>query len=84
MPRTTVTLQADVARSLKNEARRSNRSFKAVLNDAIRRGLNLVSPGPKPRYRVKPHKTQLALGVDPLEFNQLADELEDARARLNG
>jgi hypothetical protein len=82
MPRTTVTLEADVARSLKDEAHRSNRSFKTVLNDAIRRGLSLVNPGSKRRYRVKPHKTKLAPGVDPLRFNQLADELEDAARGL--
>lgn len=82
MPRTTVTLEADVARSLKDEAHRSNRSFKAVLNDAIRRGLNLVGTGPKRRYRVKTHKARLVAGVDPLRFNQLADELEDGAGGL--
>jgi hypothetical protein len=80
--RTTVTLEADVARSLKDEAHRSNRSFKAVLNDAVRRGLTPARPGPKRRYRVKTHAARLAAGVDPLRLNQLADELEDAAGGL--
>jgi hypothetical protein len=80
--RTTVTLEADVARSLKDEAHRSNRSFKAVLNDAVRRGLTPVPLGPKRRYRVKAHAATLAAGVDPRRLNQLADELEDAAGGL--
>ena len=80
--RTTVTLESDVVRSLKDEAHRSNRSFKAVLNDAVRRGLAPVRLRPKGRYRVKAHTAKLAAGVDPLRLNQLADELEDARSGL--
>lgn len=38
--RTTVTLDADVAAALQRAARERGTSFKAVLNDAIRRGLS--------------------------------------------
>ena len=76
--RTTVTLDPDVVRSLKDEAHRSNRPFKAVLNDAVRRGLQPKASAPKRPYRLKVHKAKLAAGVDPLRLNQLADELEDA------
>ena len=75
--RTTVTLDADVVRSLKDEAHRSNRPFKAVLNDAVRRGLGPAKTQGKRRYRLPVHKSKLAAGVDPLRLNQLADELED-------
>ena len=37
--RTTLTLDEDVAAKLRAEARRSGRSFRDVVNDAIRRGL---------------------------------------------
>lgn len=38
MPRTTLTLDPDVAARLKAEARRSGRTFRDVVNDTIRRG----------------------------------------------
>ncbi|MGH7962252.1 MAG: CopG family transcriptional regulator [Candidatus Binatia bacterium] len=41
--RTTITLDQDVAAKLKAEARRSGKSFKETINEAIRRGL--VAPG---------------------------------------
>jgi plasmid stability protein len=37
--RTTLTLDEDVAAKLRTEARRSGRSFREVVNEAIRRGL---------------------------------------------
>lgn len=37
--RTTLTLDEDVAAKLTSEARRSGRSFRDVVNDALRRGL---------------------------------------------
>lgn len=37
--RTTLTLDEDVAAKLRSEARASGRSFRDVVNDAIRRGL---------------------------------------------
>lgn len=75
--RTTLTLDADVARMLEDEAHRLRKPFKQVVNDAIRRGL---APQPQPkvgRYRVRPHKTQLMPGIDAAAFNKLADELAD-------
>jgi len=38
--RTTVTLDSDVAAALQRAARERGASFKAVLNDAVRRGLS--------------------------------------------
>ena len=76
--RTTLTLDADVARLLKEEAHRQRKPFKQVVNEAIRRGL-AFKPGGRPteRYRVKPHKTTLQPGIDAGSFNRLADEIED-------
>jgi hypothetical protein len=76
--RTTLTLDPDVVQLLKAEAHRQRKSFKEVVNDAVRRGLS--SQGHKRargRYRVTPHITSLRPGIDAMSFNELADELED-------
>lgn len=77
--RTTLTLDADVARLIRDAMHRERKTFKDAVNDAIRRGLT-PSPMREPRevYRVTPHVAALAPGYDRAGFNQLADELEDA------
>lgn len=76
--RTTLTLDPDVARLLKEEAHRQGKPFKHVVNEAIRRGLapapGVESPTP---FRVQPHHTTLRPGIDAGSFNKLVDELED-------
>jgi hypothetical protein len=75
--RTTLTLDADVAQMLDEEAHRLRRPFKQVVNDAIRRGLAPRTGPAVGRYRVRPHKTSLRPGIDGGSLNKLADELED-------
>jgi hypothetical protein len=76
--RTTVTLDPDVARLLKEEEARRRTSFKEVVNDAIRRGLAPHARArPASAFAVRPHRTTLRPGHDPSGFNRLADELED-------
>lgn len=75
--RTTLTLDPDVAQMLADEAHRARRPMKQVVNDAIRRGLSRRSGSDVKRYRVTPHVTTLAAGIDAGRFNTLADELED-------
>jgi hypothetical protein len=75
--RTTVTLDPDVERFLREEAHRSGRAFKVVLNDLLRRAMRQDTPPPARPFKVRPHRTKLAPGVDPGRLNQLADELED-------
>jgi hypothetical protein len=75
--RTTLTLDADVADRLKGETRRTGKSLKSVVNDAIRFGLGLATKRPRvPRFKVEPHAFGLRPGIDPDRLNQLADELE--------
>jgi hypothetical protein len=84
--RTTLTLDPDVAERLASETRRTGKSLKAVVNDAIRRGLGLSGRQPKaPRFTVQPHAFGLRPGIDPDRLNQLIDELEvdDAARRLS-
>ena len=79
--RTTLTLDRDVAESLRKEMRRSGQGLKATVNAALRRGLHLAgSPGRAPRFRVEPQALGLRPGVDPDRLNQLVDELEAAEA----
>jgi hypothetical protein len=76
--RTTLTLDPDVARLIEEEEHRQRKTFKQVVNDAIRRGLapRVARRADKP-YRVAPHQTELRPGFDRAGFNRLADELED-------
>lgn len=76
--RTTLTLDADVARRLTDEVHRQRRPFKQVVNDALRRGLSpRLADADVPAYRTVPHRAKLRAGFDPAGFNRLADELED-------
>lgn len=83
--RTTVTLDPDLQRLLKEAALRSGRPFKQVLNDAVRAGLQRHSA------RLPPFKQRVfSLGrpkVDLTKAGALAAELEDqeiiAKARRN-
>jgi hypothetical protein len=76
--RTTLTLDPDVVQLLQEEQARLRKSFKEIVNDAIRRGL-----GPQARvvtrrrFRVQAHRTALRPGIDPAGLNRLADELEE-------
>jgi hypothetical protein len=74
--RTTVTLDPDVAAALQRRARERGTSFKAVLNDAIRRGL---SGEPAERaYRTPSRDMGLRAGIDIDKALTLAAADEDA------
>ena len=74
--RTTVTLDPDVVEMLKVYARRSDRSFKSVINDAIREGL-ASKRGERRPYRTPSRPMHLQPGVDLTHALRLAAELED-------
>lgn len=78
--RTTVTLDDDVAARVVELAHQRKTSFKAMLNELIRRGLTAqqARSGRRRRFRVVPHPAEFRVGVDPLRLNQLVDELETA------
>lgn len=73
--RTTVTLDQDVQRLLKEAAHRSGRPFKQVLNDAVRTGLQgpatSVVPFQQPVFSLGRAK------VDLTKSGALAADLED-------
>jgi hypothetical protein len=75
--RTTVTLDRDVERGLREAMHRSRKSFKETLNNAIRLGLSTGGRRkPTPAFKLKTRPMKLRAGIDPARLNQLADELE--------
>ena len=81
--RTTLTIEPDVERLLQRAMRRTGRSMKAVVNEALRLGLGArTKPARAPRFRVEPHAFGFKPGIDTDRLNQLADELEAEEAAL--
>lgn len=74
--RTTVTLDADVGKLLRDAMRRSGRPFKKVLNDAVRSGLSRARSGQVARFRQPVFDLGAPL-VDLTKAATLAAELED-------
>jgi hypothetical protein len=75
--RTTVTLDSDVERLLRQAVRRTGRSFKDVLNRAVREALAPQSTGRSAKpFRVKARAMRLRAGIDGAALNRLLDEVE--------
>lgn len=77
--RTTLTLEDDLAQQLKEQAHRTGRTFKEVVNEAIRRGLEAQGEMPRPQpYRLEPASLGgVRPGIDLDRALRLADALED-------
>lgn len=71
--RTTVTLDPDVERYIREACHKRHKSFKRVLNDALRQSLKPTDPK---KALLPPRSMGLATGVDPRRLSDLADELE--------
>jgi hypothetical protein len=79
MERTTLTLDADLARALRQRAHDSRRPFKDVVNEAIRAGLSTSRPPRRRTYRLKAiHLGGVRPGIDLDKALQLAAALDDA------
>ena len=75
--RTTLTIDSDVEQLLLREIRRTNRSMEAVVNDALRAGLEMRGKPPRARrFKVEPHAFGFKPGVDVDGLNRLVDEME--------
>lgn len=76
--RTTVTLDDDVVRELKARAKKSDKSFKEMLNDSLRLAFSLSRSAirkMKP-FHIRPHSSAFRPGIDIDKLNQLSDQLE--------
>lgn len=76
--RTTLTVDPDIARRLKEIARLERKSFKTVVNETLRAGLDrqrghdhVLQP-----FKVDPEHCGFLPGVDTAKLNQYMDQLE--------
>jgi len=76
--RTTIVFDSDVENSIRDLAKETGKSLRDVVNGLIRQAIKQrrekISE-PKP-FVVKSFPMGLSPGIDPLKFNQLADELD--------
>ncbi len=76
--RTTLTLDKDLALALREEARRSERPLKRIVNDTLRAGLAARKTPTARRYRLTPVSLGgVVPGVDLNKALRLAEVLED-------
>jgi hypothetical protein len=74
--RTTVTLDSDIERLVKEAMQREHKSFKEIVNTALYQLLAGCDDPDEPPFTVKPKAMGLNSGLDITGFNKLADELE--------
>ncbi|MFC2166093.1 DUF2191 domain-containing protein [Acidobacteriota bacterium] len=80
--RTTLTLDEDVAQRTKELATKLKKSFKVVLNEALRKGLDQVEKPQKCRqYRTNPHDMGLREGLSIDNIQELLARVEDENTR---
>ena len=79
--RTTLTLDDDVAARLVSTARKSGRSFKSVVNETLRAGLERAARTPTKPFRVRPRSLGLRDGLDYADIDALLDRAEGADRR---
>ena len=74
--RTTLTIDDDPAGILRRKSRELDKSFKEVVNAALRKGLTENLPGGKRKVVVRPHDFGLSrAGLDLDRLNQFVDGL---------
>lgn len=74
--RTTVTLDPDVEKLLRESIQRGRKTFKQALNDALRRGLKGEGSADEPAFKISARPLGLREGIDPARLHDLDAELE--------
>jgi len=75
--RTTITLDEDVLDRARALAAKLGTSFKAIINEALRRGLDQVErPAKRRPYRTKPHAMGLRKGYSLDNIQELLAQVE--------
>ena len=78
--RTTVTLESDVERLIREKMHRSRKSFKKTLNDAVRQALmSEATSNKKKPFVIKAHSMGNMPGIDPAKLSDLDTDLEVER-----
>lgn len=80
MMRTTLTLDDDVAAKLQQASRRTGRSFRDVVNETLRRGLQQQSMVVKTSFRV--HTRDMGELAPGLQLDNVADLIESVEGPL--
>jgi hypothetical protein len=73
--RTTLTLDDDVAAKLKEEMKRSGRSFKETVNTVLRKGLNTSKKLKVEPFNVQPKKFRPRITVDYDNIGELLEQI---------
>ena len=76
--RTTVTLDDDAEQMIREEMRRTQRSFKVTLNEAIRTGLRRV-PEDTGSFQVRARPLGLRTGIDSARMHDRDQDAEEER-----
>jgi len=82
--RTTLTLDDELFNLVREEAARTRRRFRDVLNERLRRGFSAGAQARKrsPKFTLEPFSGKgFAPGVDEKKLNQLLDTLDTEQAR---
>ena len=75
--RTTVTLDPDVEKLLRDKMHRSRQSFKMTLNEAIRKALGKSNlPSNQAKFVVKSRPMGMLPGIDPIDLANLDTDIE--------
>lgn len=75
--RTTLTIDDNIGRQLKELAHRQGKSFKQVVNEVLRRGLVGSVQEVRGTYTIEPSALGARADVDLIKAMQLAGDLED-------
>ena len=79
--RTTLTLEDGLAVRLRAAARKRNLSFKEIVNEALRKGLQTIAqPKMAKPFRVRPLSMGVTAGIDYDKINQFLDDEEAEHA----
>jgi hypothetical protein len=74
--RTTLTLDDDVAARLRRTSRTTGRPFRAIINDALRAGLEAQESRPPIPYTVTPFDLGLRAGLEIDRISELIERVE--------
>ena len=74
--RTTLTLESEVAEKIRAEAALGKRTFKDIVNQALKRGLGIDQEEPEKPFEVITFSSGFQPGIDSEKLQQFLDEEE--------